>query len=95
MTTWCCWYSESSAAGSTTMVPGPTMVRGGHAFVIGDNVKGGLYGEYPSLDEDKLNEGDLQFNNDFRGMYASLLEKWMGLDSKPIVNGAFEQMDFI
>ena len=68
---------------------------GGHAFVIGQNVKGGLYGEYPSLDSDKLNEGDLQFNNDFRGLYSTILEKWMGLDAKPIVNGEFEQMDFI
>ena len=68
---------------------------GGHAFVIGQNVKGGLYGEYPSLDADKLDEGDLQFNNDFRGLYSTILEKWMGLDAKPIVNGEFEQMAFI
>ena len=68
---------------------------GGVSFVIGDNIKGGLYGEYPSLEANQLNEGDLQYNNDFRGMYATLLEKWLHLDSKPIVNGAFEQMDFI
>ncbi len=68
---------------------------GGHAFVIGQNVKGGLYGEYPSLDAGKLDEGDLQFNNDFRGLYSTILEKWMGLDAKPIVNGTFEQLDFI
>ena len=68
---------------------------GGHAFVIGQNVKGGLYGEYPSLDADKLDEGDLHFNNDFRGLYSTILEKFMGLDAKPIVNGTFEQMDFI
>ena len=68
---------------------------GGVSFVIGDAVKGGLYGEYPSLEEDKLLDGDLQFNNDFRGLYSTLLEKWMGLDAKPIVNGSFEQLDFI
>ncbi len=68
---------------------------GGVAFVIGENVKGGLYGEYPSLADDKLLEGDLHFNNDFRGLYASLLEKWIGIDSKPMVGGTFEQMDFI
>jgi uncharacterized protein (DUF1501 family) len=68
---------------------------GGIAFVVGDAVKGGLYGEYPSLAPDKLLEGDLHFNNDFRGLYATLLEKWLGLDSKPIVNGSFEQLDFI
>jgi len=68
---------------------------GGHVFVIGKNVKGGLYGEYPSLEANKLDEGDLHFNNDFRGLYSTILEKWMGLDAKPIVNGTFEQMDFI
>ena len=68
---------------------------GGIAFVIGDAVKGGLYGEYPSLEADKLLEGDLHYNNDFRGMYATLLEKWMGLDSKPITGGSFEQLDLI
>ena len=68
---------------------------GGHAFVIGDAVKGGLYGEYPSLEAGKLMEGDLHFNNDFRGTYATLLERWMGLDSRPIVGGSFEQLDFL
>lgn len=68
---------------------------GGVAFVIGDHVKGGLYGEYPSLEASQLVEGDLKYNNDFRGLYATLLERWMGMDSKPIVGGTFEQLDFL
>ena len=68
---------------------------GGVAFVIGDAVKGGLYGEYPSLAPDKLLEGDLHFNNDFRGIYSTILEKWIGIDAKPIVGGTFEQMAFL
>jgi len=68
---------------------------GGAAMIIGDAVKGGLYGEYPSLEAGKLLEGDLHYNNDFRGTYATLLERWMGLDSKPIVGGTFEQLDFL
>ena len=75
--------------------PGTDHGSGGMAFVIGDPVKGGLYGEYPSLEPDKLDEGDLQWNNDFRGTYATLLEKWMGMDSQPILGGSFEQLDFI
>ena len=65
------------------------------AFIIGDGVKGGLYGEYPSLEPDKLDEGDLRWNNDFRSTYATLLEDWMGLDSQPILGGAYEKFDFI
>ena len=68
---------------------------GGIAFVIGDAVKGGLYGEYPSLQAGKLLEGDLHFNNDFRGTYATLLERWLGLDARSIVGGSFEQIDFL
>jgi uncharacterized protein (DUF1501 family) len=64
---------------------------GGAAFVIGNAVQGGRYGEYPSLKvEDQLN-GDLHFNNDFRCTYATLLEQWLGLEARPMVNGQFEQ----
>ena len=68
---------------------------GGVAFVIGDAVKGGLYGEYPSLAPDKLLEGDLHYNNDFRSVYSTLIDKWLGLDPNPIVGRAFEQMAFL
>jgi len=68
---------------------------GGIAFVIGAGVKGGLYGEYPSLAPDKQLDGDLQYNNDFRGVYATLLEQWLDLAAKPIVNGNFETFDLI
>ena len=68
---------------------------GSVAFVMGDAVKGGLYGEYPSLESDKLDEGDLQWNNDFRSTYSTLLDRWMGLDAQEILKGPFEQFDFI
>ena len=68
---------------------------GGVAFVIGGEVNGGLYGEYPSLEPDKQLEGDLHYNNDFRMTYATLLDRWFHLDPEPIVNGRFEQFDFL
>jgi uncharacterized protein (DUF1501 family) len=68
---------------------------GGMAFVIGDHVKGGLYGEYPSLEPDKLLEGDLHFNNDFRSIYSTIVENWMGLDAKSVVGGSFEKHSFV
>ena len=48
---------------------------GGVAFVIGNNVKGGMYGEYPSLEFEQQLEGDLHFNNDFRSTYTTILEQ--------------------
>ena len=68
---------------------------GGVAFCMGGSVEGGFYGEYPSLKEQDQLEGDLHFNNDFRSTYSTILEQWLGLDPVPIVNGGFEQLDFI
>ena len=67
----------------------------GGAFVIGNNVKGGMYGTYPSLKAEDLNQGDLDPNYDFRGFYSTVVEKWLGLDPVPIVGGNFEQMGYI
>ena len=66
---------------------------GGVAFLIGGAVNGGMYGEYPSLAEADQIQGDLRPNNDFRSTYSAILEKWLGLDPDPIVNGNFEQFD--
>jgi uncharacterized protein (DUF1501 family) len=69
---------------------------GGVCWVMGDHVKGGLYGQYPSLNEGDLEDGgDLLHTVDFRSVYATMLEKWLGMDAKPIVGGAFEQLDFL
>ena len=67
----------------------------GGAFVIGDRVKGGMYGEMPSRKPEDLEQGDLVPNYDFRGGYTTILEDWFGLDAKPIVNGAFEKHSFL
>ena len=66
---------------------------GGGAFIIGDPVNGGLYSEYPSLEPSRwLNGEDLAHTIDFRGIYGTLLEQWMGVDAKPIVGGTYEQI---
>jgi uncharacterized protein (DUF1501 family) len=67
---------------------------GGGAFVIGDRVKGGLYAEYPSLDPSEWEHGeDLKHTIDFRGIYGTMLEQWLGLEAPSIVGGNFEQID--
>ena len=63
----------------------------GVAFVIGDSVKGGQYGEYPSTKPEDLQQGDLVPNLDFRGLYSTVLEDWLELDANPIVKGTFEK----
>jgi uncharacterized protein (DUF1501 family) len=62
-------------------------------FVAGPSVKGGIYGQYPSLSD--LDDGDLKMNTDFRSVYATLIEKWLGADSQPILGGSFPHLSFV
>jgi uncharacterized protein (DUF1501 family) len=39
-----------------------------------------------------LEQGDVVPNYDFRGLYTTIMEDWMGLDGKPIVDGSFEKL---
>ena len=68
---------------------------GGGAFIVGDQVKGGMYGTYPSLKPEDLNQGDLDPSYGFRGFYSSVVDQWLGLDPVPIVGGKFEQIQFV
>ena len=68
---------------------------GGVVFAIGDPVKGGQYSEYPSLRREDLEQGDLVPNTDFRGVYSTIAEDWLGLDAKSIVDGSFEKPPFV
>ena len=68
---------------------------GGVAFVIGGDVNGGLHGRYPSLQDKNQVEGDLAFNNDFRGSYSTIAEKWLGIDPTVVSNGNFTGLDFL
>ena len=65
---------------------------GGVAFVVGNQVAGGHYAEYPSIDPADWVQGDLAFNNDFRGLYTDILEDWLHVEAKPIVNGIYEKI---
>jgi uncharacterized protein (DUF1501 family) len=67
---------------------------GGGAFLIGDRVTGGLYSEYPSIDPaDWLNAEDMRHTIDFRSIYATILEQWIGVESQDIVRGKYEQIN--
>ncbi len=62
-------------------------------FVFGKALKGGLYGTYPSLTD--LDQGDLKHVIDFRSVYATLLDKWLGADPTKILGYDFERLGFI
>lgn len=63
-------------------------------FVIGSKVKGGLYGNDPALDSLDSN-GDLHYQVDFRSVYGTILDGWLGGDSKAVLGGSFERLPFL
>ena len=67
----------------------------GAACMFGDGVKGGQYSEFPSLEEKNLEQGDVIPNYDYRGLYTSILEDWLDLDAKPIVEGIYEKLPIL
>jgi uncharacterized protein (DUF1501 family) len=64
-------------------------------FIIGHKVKAGLHGKYPSLAPHDLLNGDLQYNVDFRSVYAGILEEWLKTRSQPILHGNFKPLTLV
>lgn len=62
-------------------------------FVIGNAVKGGLYGEAPSLAELVLGD-NLAVTTDFRRVYATLID-WLGADSAQVLGKRFDTLGFL
>ena len=60
-------------------------------FLLGDNVQNGLLGKHPSLTH--LDQGDLKFNTDFREVYTSVLEDWMGANAQAILGKKYTKSD--
>ncbi len=65
----------------------------GPMFLIGSRVKGGLYGPMPDLNN--LENGDLRFGVDFREVYATALDGWLGGDSAKVLGGAFRPLNLL
>jgi len=63
-------------------------------FFLGGQLKQkGLLNELPDLSD--LDEGDLKFKIDFRQVYATLLERWLGADAERILGKRFEPLGFV
>jgi len=64
-------------------------------FVIGERMKAGLLGQYPSLAPGDLYQGDIKYTVDFRSVYASVLENWLHTRSEPILGRKFQPLPFV
>jgi uncharacterized protein (DUF1501 family) len=62
-------------------------------FIVGGGVQGGLHGVYPSLAD--LDRADLKFTTDFRSVYSSVLQGWLGVSSEQILGGGFSTLPLV
>jgi uncharacterized protein (DUF1501 family) len=62
-------------------------------FLIGDTVKGGMYGQAPSLNVGR--DGNLRYSVDFRSVYQEILEQHMKVDAKEVLATRFERIPAI
>ncbi|HUY10871.1 MAG TPA: DUF1501 domain-containing protein [Candidatus Dormibacteraeota bacterium] len=62
-------------------------------FLLGGGVKGGIYGQYPDLANH--DSGNLRFTTDFRSVYATVLERWLGRSSQKILAGSFPTLPIL
>jgi uncharacterized protein (DUF1501 family) len=60
-------------------------------MLVGGKVNAGLVGKHPSLTD--LDFANLKFSIDFRQVYATILDKWLGVASKDVLGGAFEHVE--
>jgi uncharacterized protein (DUF1501 family) len=62
-------------------------------IVVGRPVRGGLYGAYPSLTD--LDQGDLKYTTDFRAVYATHIDRWLGAESEHVLGKRLEDLKFV
>jgi len=63
-------------------------------FVLGNAVNKGIFGEPSSL-SDLDNNGNLKYTVDFRSVYATVLDRWMGASSTNVLGGSFGSQNFL
>jgi uncharacterized protein (DUF1501 family) len=62
-------------------------------FLAGGSLKGGLVGPHPSLSV--LDNGALKFHTDFRSVYATVLDRWLGFDSSKVLDKKYKPLDIL
>jgi uncharacterized protein (DUF1501 family) len=63
-------------------------------FALGSGVKQGFYGDQPSLSQ-LVDNGNLAFTTDFRSVYATVIDKWLGIPSAPLLGKQWPDLGFI
>lgn len=86
-------YSEFGRRVAANATQGTDHGTSGPVLILGDSVRGGFYGDAPSLTD--LNDGDLKTTTDFRDVYHELLEQTLGTDPEPSVGPGRRPIGFL
>jgi uncharacterized protein (DUF1501 family) len=86
-------YSEFGRRVEANASEGTDHGTSGPMMIIGQPVKGGFYGEQPSLTD--LDDGDLKGNTDFRDVYHEVLVHTIGTDPEPAVGPGRRDIGFL
>src|SRR5205085_6772185 len=62
-------------------------------FLLGQPVKSGLHGPYPDLT--RLEDGDPRHAIDFRGLYATVLDHWLGVAHCDVLGATFDALPLL
>lgn len=84
-------FSEFGRRGYENGSKGTDHGSGAPMLLVGGRVKAGVTGTHPSLT--KMEEGNLIHSTDFRRVYAAVLDKWLGVDSKVVLGAGHEPLD--
>jgi uncharacterized protein (DUF1501 family) len=63
-------------------------------FVLGQGINRGIFGEPPGLSNLDSN-GNLKYTVDFRSVYATVLDRWMGASSQDVLGGSYNAQGFL
>jgi uncharacterized protein (DUF1501 family) len=62
-------------------------------FLLGHRVRAGIHGPNPNLDD--LHDGDPRHAIDFRRLYSTVLDRWLGCASATVLGERFENLDVL
>jgi uncharacterized protein (DUF1501 family) len=81
-------WSEFGRRGAENGSGGTDHGAAGVGFLIGTRAKGKMVGEFPGLAKGLDDDGNVVATTDFRAVYASLLEQWLGMDAGAVIPNA-------
>jgi uncharacterized protein (DUF1501 family) len=84
-------YSEFGRRAAENTSLGTDHGTANHVYLVGHALNGGHYGQAPSLTT-LNNEGNVLHTVDFRRVYATVMQEWMGANSQNLLNGKFEPL---